>query len=454
MTWVQTPGNNPLIYYLLFQPILKYWLIYDRQDYAMSEPPLSRPGTVKNFATGDIIMRQGDEGECAYVIEDGEVDIVLDNDGREQSVGKRGPGTIIGEMALIDKAPRTATVRAAQPCTLLQITLDDFTRRLCDTDPVIQMVMRVMLTRYRDVLTRAEIHERAGGEDTVALKEQDYVRESEGLNTLKLEKDFRKALDNGELVLHYQPIIHLHTGKLCGFESLMRWNHPEKGMVSPGVFIPVAEDSGMIVEASQWALEESCAALRRMTSGTGTGTGTAATHADVYMSVNFTSQDFAQAGFLSDILQIINAHDLDPGRIQLEITERLLIQDPGNAKKTLQMCRDAGLSIAIDDFGTGYSSLSYLHYYPINRLKIDRAFVQDMNKGESSSLSLVQSIIALGENLGMATIAEGVEDMSEITRLRELGCNTAQGFYLARPMPEDKATDFLHNWDPEKIKSA
>jgi EAL domain-containing protein (putative c-di-GMP-specific phosphodiesterase class I) len=215
----------------------------------------------------------------------------------------------------------------------------------------------------------------------------------------------------------------------------MRWNHPEKGFISPAVFIPMAEETGLIIEASKWALKESCRALKRMESHVGQ-------NPDLYMSVNFSAKDFAEESFLDDLYQIISASDVVPTQIQLEITEGLLMSQPENAKQTLELCRKAGLKIAIDDFGTGYSSLSYLHTYPIDTLKIDQSFVRDMLKNNVSR-ELVKSIITLGKNLGMQITAEGVEEKEEGLTLRDMGCENAQGYYFAKPMPEKQATELL-----------
>ncbi len=402
-------------------------------------------GTLKNFRKGDLIMRQGDSGGSAYIIEEGRVEILIKPpSGSEQSVGTRGPGSIIGEMALVDNAPRTATVKAMENCKLIEISREDFSRRLKTSDPVMNMVMGVILTRYRDTLTRSQI---MGAPQTFPPPEsiEQAFSENDAVASIKIENEFKAALKNGDLCLNYQPIVDLETGYIKGFEALMRWNHPERGVISPAIFIPMAEKSGLIIEASKWALREACNALKRIEGRVG--------HIDnLTMSVNFSSKDFAEEDFLETLYNIISISDVKPAQIQLEITETVLMQQPDNAKETLTMCQKSGLKIAIDDFGTGYSSLSYLHYFPINVLKIDQAFIRDFIT-QAPALELVKSIIGLGKNLGMKIIAEGVETKEEAIKIKELGCDCVQGYFFAKPMPEKEVGDLIVNWIPVDLSS-
>lgn len=384
-------------------------------------------------------MRQGDQGDCAYIIEKGLVEILIEKaNGAIARVGTRGAGTIIGEMAIVDNEPRIATIKALEECSLLEISKEDFSRRLKTADPVLQITTQVILTRYRDMLTRASILKESSTYPTPEELERGYLEQANTIETVKMANEFRAAIGTEQLSLHYQPIMNLETGSVDGFEALMRWNHPEKGPISPGVFIPVAEDTGLIVEASRWALRESCRALRRIETKVGL-------ESSLFMSVNFSSTDFAEENFLDHLYNILSETDVEPRKVHLEITERLLMNQPQNAKDTLNLCRKAGLGIAIDDFGTGYSSLSYLHYYPIDTLKIDQSFVRNM-MDDKTSLELVKSIIALGTNMNMKIIAEGVEKSEEADMLRTMGCERAQGYFFSRPLSEKDVTDKLLEW--------
>lgn len=396
-----------------------------------------------DFKAGETIMKQGDKGQSAYIIEEGAVEIFIERNGRVQNVGTRGAGALIGEMAIVDDAPRTATIRALQNCKLLEITRDDFANRLETSDPVLQMISQVILTRYRDMLARAEILREGSTFPPPELMERDYASQTDVVESIKIGNEFEKALAANELSLNYQPIIDLQTGQVAGFEALMRWIHPEKGFISPGVFIPIVEKNGMIVEASRWALRESCKALKRIESRIGR-------EENLFMSVNFSSADFASENFLDHVYQILSETDVQAEHLKLEITERLLIQQPDNAKEVLEMCRAAGMSIAIDDFGTGYSSLSYLYYFPIDTLKIDQSFVRAMTR-EEKSMELVRSIVGLGKNLKMKIVAEGVETVEEARILRDMGCDLVQGYYFAKPLPENDVGELLKNWRPKEL---
>lgn len=398
--------------------------------------------TRKIFKAGEVILRQGDEGDCAYIIEKGKVEILITKaNGSIARVGTRGAGTIIGEMAIVDDEPRIATIVALEECSLLEITKADFNRRLKNADPVLQITTQVILTRYRDMLTRATILKETQSYPTPEELERGYLEQLNTVETVKMANEFRAAIGTDQLSLHYQPIMNLNTGYVDGFEALMRWNHPEKGPISPGVFIPIAEDTGLIVEASRWALRESCRALKRIESKVGVERG-------MFMSVNFSSTDFAEENFLDQLYTILSETDVAPNKVHLEITERLLMNQPQNAKETLGMCRKAGLGIAIDDFGTGYSSLSYLHYYPIDTLKIDQSFIRNMLQ-DKTSMELVKSIIALGTNMNMKIIAEGVESAEEADFLKSAGCGRAQGYYFSRPHSEKDITEKLIGWHKE-----
>lgn len=397
----------------------------------------------RTFAAGEIIMRQGDAGDCAYIIEEGQVEVFIEKpDGKIVPVATRGPGTIVGEMAIVDKAPRVATVKAVKDCKMLEITQADFALRLRTTDPVIQMVSQVILARYRDTLKRVEIFSQNDAWPPIEAMEREYTAQTDVMGSVKIANEFREALEKGQLQMHYQPIVDLARGQVAGFESLMRWPHPSQGFISPGLFIPIAEKTGYIVTASKWALAESCKALRRIEDAV-------KPPKPLYMSVNFSSHDFVQDDFLNSVLKIIGDAGVEPSQIKLEITERLLIQQPENARETLEACRDAGIGIYIDDFGTGYSSLSYLYYFPIQTLKVDQSFIRIMNK-DPRSLELVRSIVGLGKNLNMNVIAEGVENPEEAKLLRSMGCDMAQGYFYSKPMPEAEVIKKLNAWTPQR----
>lgn len=260
---------------------------------------------------------------------------------------------------------------------------------------------------------------------------------TESVPPMVLAKEFQQAMLDHQLTLNYQPIINLKTGLVCGFETLMRWHHPQRGNISPGVFIPVAEQTGLIVEASKWALKEAIAALKRLESHVGH-------NENIYMSVNFSPNELSADTFLDDMYNVISASDVRPTQIQLEITCELLSIQSDKAKKTLDICRKTGLKIAVDDYGLGDPAefFPYLDQFPITAVKIDRDLVCDMLTIPEEE-QLVQNIITEAQKRKIEVIAEGIENKDEALKLLELGCKYGQGYYFTRALPERELTALL-----------
>ena len=244
-----------------------------------------------------------------------------------------------------------------------------------------------------------------------------------------LENDLRQAVREQQFILFYQPIVDLQHNRLAGAEALIRWRHPEKGLVPPDKFIPIVEQSGLINEIGLWVLESACEKL---------GEWQAAGH-DYYLSINVSGRQIPNGLPPSSIADALQRHCIAPERLALEITEGVLLSNIDEALAWLQAIKRLGIRTYLDDFGTGYSSLSYLKRFPLDTLKVDRSFVQDMQHGNSESL-LVEAIIAMARSLRLSVVAEGVETAQHLQMLRDMGCHYAQGYYLARPLP---AEDFL-----------
>ncbi len=242
---------------------------------------------------------------------------------------------------------------------------------------------------------------------------------------LRLETDLRKALARGELVVHYQPKIETGTGHLVGAEALLRWHHRELGMVAPTEFIPVAEETGLILPIGTWVLNAVCAEISRWQAD-----GTKV----VPIAVNLSAHQFRQPDLVDRVIEIITSHGIDPALIELELTESAVMHNPEQGISTLMALHDHGIGLAIDDFGTGYSSLSYLKRFPLDRLKIDRSFVHDID-ANSTSAEIVSAIIAMAHSLNLAVVAEGVETQAQLTELHRLGCDHIQGFYYSKAIP-------------------
>lgn len=255
--------------------------------------------------------------------------------------------------------------------------------------------------------------------------------------SMELAHEFQQAMLDRQLSLNYQPIVNMKSGLVCGFETLMRWYHPTRGAISPGVFIPVAEQSGLIVEASKWALKEAIAALKRLESHVGH-------NENIYMSVNFSPNDLASETFLDEMYNVISASDVRPTQIQLEITGDLLRAQPEKALHTLNICKNTGLKIAIDDYGLGNPAdfFRYMDDFPISAVKIDHLVIRDMLK-VPAAMDLVRAIIAAAQERKIEVLAEGIEHKEETVKLLEMGCAFGQGYYFTKPLPERELTSLL-----------
>jgi EAL domain-containing protein (putative c-di-GMP-specific phosphodiesterase class I) len=253
--------------------------------------------------------------------------------------------------------------------------------------------------------------------------------------------DLRRALEKREFVLYYQPEIDLTTRRIVGLEALIRWAHPERGLIPPMDFIPLAEESGLILPIGDWGLAEVCNQIQRWSIGD-------PTQQSLRVCVNLSARQFAREGLADHVEALLRQTGISSRQLGLEMTESSLIPDVGTALEVLGSLRRLGVSLLMDDFGTGYSSLSYLHSFPIDVLKIDRSFVGRMTEGEQP-LQIVRTIVELARVLGMDVVAEGIETREQYCLLRELGCRFGQGFYFARPMTAEAVHELLQL--PERI---
>jgi diguanylate cyclase (GGDEF)-like protein len=256
----------------------------------------------------------------------------------------------------------------------------------------------------------------------------------------QIEIDLREAIERNELELHYQPIMNLRRNVVTGFEALARWRHPVRGMVPPGVFIPVAEDSGLILPLGEWVLTEACRTAAQWPS-------------HIKIAVNLSPIQFLTPNLFDLVQNVLASSGLSPNQLELEITERIFLDNNENTLSTLRRLKKLGVRISMDDFGTGYSSLSYLRSFPFDNIKVDRAFVSDLGKGTEHAI-IVQAVVSMAHALGMTTTAEGVETAGQQDFLAAIGCDEAQGYRFSPPVPIDKASEFLGKTSEAKIVAA
>jgi EAL domain-containing protein (putative c-di-GMP-specific phosphodiesterase class I) len=256
---------------------------------------------------------------------------------------------------------------------------------------------------------------------------------AQGSERLMLESGLRRAIERNELELHYQPKMDLKTQRIVGVEALMRWRHPVLGLVSPAQFIPIAEETGLIVPMGKWALRVACADARDWQRR-----GLPA----VQMSVNLSPRQLTSPSLIDDIAGVIHDTGLNPELLELEITESAMMQSPEAAAALLTQIRNMGVGLAIDDFGTGYSSLSYLKRFPLTTVKIDRSFVNDLSH-DADAQALTDGIVTLAHGLRMKVVAEGVETAEQLAYLRAHGCDEIQGYWLCKPVPAEDVCRFM-----------
>jgi EAL domain-containing protein (putative c-di-GMP-specific phosphodiesterase class I) len=254
-----------------------------------------------------------------------------------------------------------------------------------------------------------------------------------------IEESLRRALERQEFVVYYQPKINLRTGEIAGAEALLRWTHPTRGPVSPAQFIPVAEDCGLIIPIGQWVLREACKQARAWVDA-GLPFAT--------MAVNISSMEFRDDKFLEGVFTTLRETGLDPGSLELELIESVLMKRAESAASVLKALRARGVQIAVDDFGTGYSSLSYLRKFPIDALKIDQSFVRQITSTPDDT-TIVTAVISMGRSLKLRVVAEGVETQQELSFLQARLCDEAQGFYFSRPVLPGQFAKLLKSGIPE-----
>jgi diguanylate cyclase (GGDEF)-like protein/PAS domain S-box-containing protein len=288
----------------------------------------------------------------------------------------------------------------------------------------------------RDADTAMYRAKHQGSGHTSVFDEEMHAR---AVNLLTLETEMRRAVKQQEFEIHYQPIVSAHDNRIVGFESLLRWNHPQRGQVSPVEFIPIAEETGLINELGIWVLEESCRQNQIWAERY-------PQHASLYVSVNLSAVQFLKSDLITRIDNSLRSISYNMENLRLEITESILMENPESASQALQDLKSRGARLYLDDFGTGYSSLSYIHNFPFDALKIDRSFVSKLGTGDKHT-GMVKTIIAVARNFNMEVIAEGVETRDQMMQLREMGCENLQGYYFSKPVAASEAEKLLSSSD-------
>jgi EAL domain-containing protein (putative c-di-GMP-specific phosphodiesterase class I) len=379
----------------------------------------------KVYAAGRHVFNAGDIGDCAYLIEEGKIEVLVGEVGHQRCVSVMGAGEMFGEIALIDQKPRTATVRALERTVLVPIQRTLVDDLLAKSDPILRHLLLVILERFRNQVTNTP----SQNAFSPAQSKQRAVTKKEATRKLSLAHAISRALTREEFRLYYQPICDLKHGHIAGFEALIRWEHPVKGLISPLDFLPLAEQSKQIREIGLWTLDHACRDWMSLKTLTKVD--------QPFVSVNLSALQLTSSTLVKDVKAVMHKYTMPPKELKLELTETVMVEHPEAALKILNELIALGISLALDDYGTGHSGLDYLQRYPIGTMKIDRSFAAYVAKS-SQSLEIVRSSITLAHSLGMNVVAEGIETEDVRAQLIAFNCEFGQGwlFDKASPLPD------------------
>jgi EAL domain-containing protein (putative c-di-GMP-specific phosphodiesterase class I) len=376
-----------------------------------------------NLAAGEILFHEGDAPTTAFLIEQGELEVSAMQRGSRVVLSNLGAGDLLGEMAVIDDAPRTATAKALTDCVLIPIDRNQISERLAGTDPIIRSLLEGQLKRYRGALAALQ-----GKRQEPLVEQADTPSEQIGVSKIRLETQLREALANDRLDVRYQPLLHVDSGKIAGYEALVRWTHPERGPISPAEFVALAEETSLIVPIGEYVFDTACRAVRTLID--------AGADPQPFIAVNVSARQLGQPELIERIVARVDSAGLPRNSLKVEITESQALNYDLVAG-VIALCHGHGIKVALDDFGTGYSHLTHLHKLPFDTMKVDQAFTRSMLV-EPRSMAIVEAIVRMGKAIDADIVVEGIETEPMLQALRDLGCDYAQGYLIGKPQTLDE----------------
>jgi EAL domain-containing protein (putative c-di-GMP-specific phosphodiesterase class I) len=383
---------------------------------------------IRELEVGESLFQEGDDADTAYIIEVGALKISTRSDGDKVVICSLVDGDIVGEMGIIDGAPRTATATALKQARLLCVTQNQLTDQISEADDILKLLVQVLLERCRSGLSKMKGDPRSAEPELVA---REYVHH--GINKMRLESELRLALQSDELIVFYQPIVDLRSGHIAGFEALTRWIHPVRGFRSPGLFISLAEETDLIVPVGLQVFKQASADMVRLQNSA----DAAGYHHPLFMSINVSGRQVINEFFLTQAAEIVGSTGLSRDQFKLEITESFAI-DVAAADRWISEAHGHGFKVSLDDFGTGMSSLETLYRLDLDAAKIDRAFVIDLAHNLRNR-QLTRDIVAMIQRLGLEVIVEGIEERSQLEFIRALDCQYVQGYLFGKFLPVEEA---------------
>ena len=372
------------------------------------------------FRAGSTIFAENDPPTSAYLIESGEVEVSTLQRGEQTILGLLGHGMLLGEMAVLDNSPRSASAKALSDCVLIPIDRHQFAERLAAADPVVRALLMSQLTRFRSALATL-----TGDEpDSFPLLEDVVARQDAGaFDKIRLESELRAALERGELEVRLQPIEEIVSGHIAGYEALVRWHHPGRGWVSPAEFIRLAEETSLILPIGDYVLARVCEMLAEFRRR--------GVKPLPFIALNVSARQLDDPHLVERMLSELRKHGLSADRLKVEITESLVL-DHARVAEVLARCHAAGMHVALDDFGTGYSNLAPLLTLDFDQIKLDQSFVRALDRPRG--VAMVGVIVAMARALDCNLVAEGVEKREQREVLHRLGCRYAQGWLVGKPV--------------------
>lgn len=367
------------------------------------------------FKKGEYIFREGDHGDCAYLIEKGRVEVFKQDVAGMTFLTHLAVGDIFGELAIIDSAPRNASVRAIEDTELSLVTRDQLSERIETLDPVVRLLITALTRRVRGNSSSM------GNDLNLASKDSKF---SDALHRINFEIDIKEALHKEEFYMVYQPIVQLHSRAIIGFEALIRWKNPKRGFVPPDQFIDIAENSALILPIGEWVLKRSITDFLKMREELNLP--------EAFISINVSGKQFTHPKFVEYLSKIENELQFDPKMVKLEATERIFMDGPLVAN-TMKRCRERGYKISLDDFGTGYSSLNSIAQLDLDVIKIDRGFLSEI-ESDVKQQAIVSAIVNMARGLNLEIVVEGIETESLAKRMELMGCQIGQGYLFGKPM--------------------
>ena len=376
---------------------------------------------------GEFVFREDDPPTSAFLIDSGRIQVLTTQDDAEVVLGELGPGDLLGEMAMIDDSPRTATAVALEDSVLVTIDQASISERVDAADPLVRALLNGLMQRYRSSIATLRGEPDHSSPAAAALFARNGEVEQTAKGKIRLESQLKEALERRALEVWYQPIQHIASSRIDGYEALIRWEHPERGQVSPVEFIKLAEETSLILPVGRYVFEEVCATLAELQRGSRS--------ALPFVAVNVSARQTLEEGVLDELVRVATRSGIPVGAVKLEITESLTL-DVERVGCLIDSCHDLGIKVALDDFGTGFSNLGHLHKLRFDTVKLDQGFVRQMLH-DPRSLAIVRAIVAMVTALGSEMVAEGVETADQLAALKGMGASYAQGYLIGRPMARE-----------------